>query len=128
MKNRSISLLVSSLIFVLAQVNLSNARAEQSEFLKTLRNHGDIQGLSEVQLIAASYVSKYNQKHQTRWIVGEPNFKILVHRCKANPIVKQWVPQSSKSSNIIVSCSQTVAPQPTAWSKNWEIEIPVFRR
>jgi hypothetical protein len=128
MKKRLRGLLLHSFILILAQLNISSVFADSSEFLKYDRNRGDIQGLYEVQKIAQQYVDKYNHKHKTHWVVGDPNFKILVYRCKVDPTVKDWIPKISKNNNIIVICNRTVSTRLKDWGPKWEIDLPVFQR
>jgi hypothetical protein len=87
------------------------------------RTRGDIHGLFEIREAAVKFMAAENAKHGTRWLVLEPNRKILVAKC-ALPLHVTWVPKTYGLSgpNVAVSCARTVKPAP---QHKWDVFVPV---
>lgn len=89
------------------------------------RTRGNIHGLHEIRDAAVKFIAVENVKNGTRWLVLEPNAKILVAKCAVALRVK-WVPKSHGLSepNVAVICSETVKP---AMQNKWEVFVPIYQ-
>lgn len=92
-------------------------------FVEQHKGNQKIQGLSDVNQIAKSYMQEFNQKHGGKWQSLEPNAKILQPKCN-KPLTASWdrLPHD-KYWQIKVSCHQTI-------NKNlakWDILVPTNR-
>lgn len=84
-----------------------------------------IHGLYEIREEARKFISNQNSTNHTKWVVLDPNYKIIVPRCLV-PLKVKWAPKSYGLSqkSVLVYCTKSISTNNEL--KEWDVTVPVI--
>lgn len=107
---------------VAAYGNCLASDAVQVDPLTKYRTREGLHGLYEIRDVAREFIRRENSKGKPRWLVGDPDIRVVVREC-AVPLFAKWMDvEQGERPTVIVICSRTVKGSP---AKSWKVRVPV---